>query len=225
VEKAYAIHSVCNHLKEELFRYCGENSKTVTIRTTINDHWRAIEKKPIRGNLISIGRLHWRKSYNDLLLACHSVKKMGYPIKLTIIGEGEQRPLLEYMIRDLGLSDVVYLAGKLDHAEIKKHLIQADALILSSIAEGFPNVAGEAAYSKTIIVATSDSNVSEVFEAKTHFLMSKTGNAWDLCQSIVELLNLSSYAKNNMAEEAFKAATSAFSGEEHSRRFEMFWGK
>lgn len=225
VEKSNGIHTVCDHLKNKLFEICGENSKTTTIRTVINEHWKEVKRNPVHGQLVSIGRLHWRKNYADLLLACSSLKKNGHTISLTIIGEGEQRTMLEFMIRDLGLKDVVKLVGRLDAAQIKNHLERADVFVLSSVAEGFPNVVGEAAFAKVPLIATADTFVTEVFEQNREVLVVPTATPLALAQGIEQLLALDSLQRKALTGNAFEKASTIFSSAVHADLFVRFWQK
>ncbi len=222
-KKAVGIHTVCEHLKDELFRYCGENKKTTTIRTVINEHWKTIERNPVKGHLVSIGRLHWRKNYADLILASHAVKKRGGELKLTIIGEGEQRTILEYMIRDLDLGEVVKLVGKQDAASIKACFSNADAFVLSSIAEGFPNVVGEAAFAKVPIIATEDSYITEVFDRDKEVSIATTGSSESLASKIEELLRMDDDTRNMRTRESLEKANVIFSSNRHANEFNLFW--
>ncbi|MCB0494158.1 MAG: glycosyltransferase family 4 protein [Cyclobacteriaceae bacterium] len=225
VHKASRIHTVCDHLQDELFEIAGKNNKTTTIRTAIASHWRNVERKPELGNMVSIGRLHWSKGYADLLLACDEMKKKEVSFKLTIIGEGEQRPLLEYMIRDLNLADVVELVGKQDVTSIKSYLSWADIFVLSSIAEGFPNVVAEAALAGIPIVASSGSFVSEVLSSESEFLIVPTGSPGEMANRLSELLDMDIGKKNAMANRAREQTLVELAPDRHATLFEKFWSK
>lgn len=217
------VHSVSDHLTNEFFKICGQNDKTTTIRTAIGEHWKNVLRNPIKGNLLAVGRLHWTKAYPDLLLACRLLKRDGFNIHLSIIGEGEQRSLLEYMIRDLDLSNEVKLVGKLDTSQIKNYLEKVDVFVLSSIAEGFPNVAGEAALAKVPIVATEDTFISEVFEPDNEVLMAKTGDPESISSKIQVLLEMDEEEKKKLTKEAQVRAITSFSSHQHGAEFNTFW--
>ncbi len=222
-KKAAGIHTVSDHLKAKLFRHVGEYKKTTTIRTVIHDHWKTVVRKPEKGNLVTIGRLHWPKSHSDLLIACHELKKWGIDVKLTIIGEGDQRQLLEYMIRDLGLSDRVQLVGKQNAAVIKGYLSGADAFVLSSIAEGFPNVVGEAAFAGVPMIATADSYVDEVLTQQHEYVRVSTGSPEALAKAILEIFEMDAIEKEAMASRAMQKSIEVFSSSQHASSFSQFW--
>jgi colanic acid/amylovoran biosynthesis glycosyltransferase len=222
-EKAAAIHSVSDQLKLDLFKYCGNNSKTTVIRTAIDNHWVVDYRNPVKGQIVTVGRLHWRKGFSDLLIACHLLKKLGIGFHLIIIGEGNERAILEYMIRDLDLSAEVTLKGSLDQSSIKEYFKSSDFFVLSSLAEGFPNVAAEAALARVPMVATKDSFVAEIFEDEKHCLLAETGVPEKLAFRMKQMMEMNLTDKLAMTEAAFSIAKSIFSRRNHNQEFMNFW--
>ena len=92
-------------------------------------------------NIISIGRLSPQKAYPRLLKVCNKLKSDFSNFKLTIIGEGLQRPVLENYIKDNNLEQFVELKGFIKNPY--PYLKQADLFVCSSIAEGFSTVVSE----------------------------------------------------------------------------------
>lgn len=92
-------------------------------------------------NIIAIGRLNPAKAYPRLLNVCNKLKNDFSNFKLTIIGEGLQRPMLEKYIKDNNLEQFVELKGFIKNPY--PYLKQADLFVCSSIAEGFSTVVSE----------------------------------------------------------------------------------
>jgi len=101
--------------------------------------------------LISVGHLIERKAHDLAVAAMPHLP--GY--SLVIVGEGPDRPLLEQRIAKLGLSDRVRLAGAIPHDRLQEYYAAADALVLASSREGWPNVLLEAMACGTPVVASS----------------------------------------------------------------------
>jgi glycosyltransferase involved in cell wall biosynthesis len=82
-----------------------------------------------------VGRMVWEKNLPALLRAFAAVVRRGIPIRLTIIGDGEDRPLLEGIVREEGLDRHVHLAGFQSdpHAGLRKCHLYAQP----SLREGF----------------------------------------------------------------------------------------
>ncbi len=105
--------------------------------------------------LVTVGRLDAQKGYDVLLKAMP-----GIPGHLLIVGEGNDRALLEGLIRDLRLSDKVTLLGW--RQDIPRLLQVADLCVISSRSEGFPLVMIEALHAGAPIVSTDVSGVREI---------------------------------------------------------------
>jgi glycosyltransferase involved in cell wall biosynthesis len=80
--------------------------------------------------IISIGRLTYQKNFNLLIESFYEIKKIYNEYKLIIIGEGEKREELEFLIKKFNLKDQVLLVGFKEN--IFPYLKIADCLISSS---------------------------------------------------------------------------------------------
>jgi uncharacterized membrane protein/glycosyltransferase involved in cell wall biosynthesis len=94
--------------------------------------------KPLR--LLFVGRLAPQKRVDRLLQA---IKEVKAPVKLRIVGDGEERSTLEKLADRLQLRQVTF-AGVLRGAELRKEYQQADVFVLPSEREGMPLVLFEA---------------------------------------------------------------------------------
>ncbi len=98
---------------------------------------------PHSPRLIAAGSLIPVKNHALLLRAFAALKTPN--AQLEIAGEGFLQPQLETLARELGISDRVIFAGKVDHGELTAHFHVADIHILTSHHEGFGLVNVEAA--------------------------------------------------------------------------------
>jgi teichuronic acid biosynthesis glycosyltransferase TuaC len=73
---------------------------------------------------------------------------------LLIAGEGPERPDLERLTAELKLSDRVRFLGAVPHSELHGIYASADALVLASSREGWPNVLLESMACGTPVVAS-----------------------------------------------------------------------
>jgi len=220
---ARGIHTVSEGLKATVSTLAHvEPEKISVIRTAISSNWSSMARRQVANNFISIGRLHWRKGYNDLILAAAKLHKLGHQFTLTIVGEGNARQELEYMIRDLKLEDIVFLPGRKDHKEIAELMATADLYISTSIAEGFPNVVAEAMFSGVPVLAADGSNVSELFADGVDYLAC-SNSPESVCSGIVKYISLDEEQKKAMIDSAKHKATTYFSYDQHRASFEKLW--
>ncbi|WP_018147503.1 glycosyltransferase [Henriciella marina] len=101
--------------------------------------------------LVAAGQLGPWKGFSDLIAAVHIVAQKQ-PVRLSIFGEGAQRPALQAQIDALGMGDSIRLEGHISNP--LKYFAHADAFVLSSLLEGMPNVLIEAMMAGCTPVAT-----------------------------------------------------------------------
>jgi glycosyltransferase involved in cell wall biosynthesis len=104
----------------------------------VDDPWINDSSIPV---VISAGTLSKRKGFADLILAMKIVTK-NTPARLVILGEGHLRAELDALIQNEGLTDSVRLLGFQDNP--LKYFSKSAVFVLSSYAEGLPNVLVEA---------------------------------------------------------------------------------
>lgn len=105
--------------------------------------------------VINIARFHKAKGHAYLVKAFYSlVQKVD--AQLILIGDGEERKIIETLVKSLGIKGKVYFLG-FQHNPFK-FLRHASVFVLSSTTEGFPNVLLEALACQLPVVATSCSD-------------------------------------------------------------------
>jgi glycosyltransferase involved in cell wall biosynthesis len=102
--------------------------------------------------IVSVGRLTDQKAF-DVLIRALSIARQDRPLRLMILGEGENRPALEALIAKLGLGADVRLMGFVQNPY--PFMARAAAFALPSRWEGLPTVLVEALYLGAPIVATN----------------------------------------------------------------------
>ncbi|MEO6057277.1 MAG: glycosyltransferase [Gemmatimonadales bacterium] len=101
--------------------------------------------------VLGAGRLTPQKDFPTLIRAFAEVRRRRDG-RLVILGEGEERPRLEALVIDLGLSEDVALPGFQDNA--MAYLAGSALFVLSSAWEGLPTVLIEALAAGTRVVST-----------------------------------------------------------------------
>jgi glycosyltransferase involved in cell wall biosynthesis len=104
-----------------------------------------------RKTLVSVGLLIERKGHDLIIGAMPELPDF----ELLIAGEGEERERLQALAAKLGVADRVRLLGSVPHRELQKLNVAADALVLASSREGWPNVLLEAMACGTPVVASN----------------------------------------------------------------------
>ena len=113
------------------------------------DHpWFAPGQPPV---ILGVGRLTRQKDFPTLIRAFAEVRQRR-SARLIILGEGEDRPVLEALVAELGLGEAVALPGFRDNA--MAYIAGAAMFVLSSAWEGLPTVLIEALAAGTRVVST-----------------------------------------------------------------------
>jgi len=140
---------------------------------------------PLR--IASVGRLVWQKAHRVLLGACARLHRRGIALRLTIVGEGEERPALETLRARLGLDDVVDLPGAAPEAEVARVLARSDLFVLSSVSEGFGIVLLEAMACGLPVIAPALHGLGEVVADGVEGRLFVPGSEEDLAAAIEAL--------------------------------------
>lgn len=116
--------------------------KSRIIFNPINESFYQVERRPVKGKIVTCGRLSPEKNHKILIGAFYEVQKEFHEVSLEIYGEGVLREELQLYIDSLGISDKVFLRGKTSN--VAEVLSQAELFVLSSDTEGLPNALQEA---------------------------------------------------------------------------------
>ena len=132
-----------------------------------------------------IGRLSSEKGQMVFLRAMEKTAQSVPGVKALIVGDGQDRPMLEAFCRQKGLSEHVVFVG---HQEKIADYYQAlDLLVLPSLSEGLPNAVLEAMSFGVPVLATAVGGVPEVVQ-NGNGVMVPPNDPGALAESMIELL-------------------------------------
>lgn len=114
-----------------------------------------------RLRLITVGRLVELKGFDRLIRIADSLRKNGMDFEILILGQGEERPKLERMIREASLEKNVILLGF--QSNPYAYMNESDLFVCSSRSEGFSTVVSEAIVLGLPVVSTDCAGVRELF--------------------------------------------------------------
>jgi glycosyltransferase involved in cell wall biosynthesis len=118
--------------------------------------------------LTYVGRVVPIKRLDVLLRGVAEARDRGAPVRLAIVGDGEIRPDLEQLTRELGLGDVVSFLGY--RSDLAPIAAAGNVAVLSSDNEGTPVSLIEAAAAGRPAVASDVGGVGEVIVPETGIL-------------------------------------------------------
>lgn len=112
--------------------------------------------------LVYVGRLSAEKGVPVLFKSLAALKSQGYDFELTLLGDGEDRPLLESLVKEHQLDQHIIFGGFVDQTTIANTLRDSDIFVLPSFAEGIPVALMEAMAIGVPVIATYVGGVTEL---------------------------------------------------------------
>jgi glycosyltransferase involved in cell wall biosynthesis len=134
----------------------------------------------------AVGGLRAVKTYDVLIRAAARLHDDHPNLRVLIAGEGAERPKLEALIRELGLTDVVLLLGA--RRDVPDLLAALDVAVCASESEGSPLSVMEYMEARLPIVATNVGGIPDLIEDGVHGLLVEAGNPVAMAGAIDELL-------------------------------------
>ena len=164
--QAAAIVTVSEALRRALIDLGVDGGKIVTLRNGVDlerfqprDRTAARDALGVTGPLVvSVGNLVGLKGHDLIIRALADVADAT----LLIAGDGGERSALSSLARASGVADRVRLVGRLPQETLADLYSAADALVLASSREGWPNVLLEAMACGTPVAATRVGGVPEI---------------------------------------------------------------
>jgi glycosyltransferase involved in cell wall biosynthesis len=118
--------------------------------------------------VVAVGRLVEKKGFAGLVRAVAARRAAGARLSVTIAGGGELEAGLRALVAELGLEDVVQLAGPRTQAEVCRLLRAADVFVAPCVvgadgnADGLPTVLLEAMAMGVPVIASDVTGIPEV---------------------------------------------------------------
>lgn len=140
----------------------------------------------LRPVLLSVGRMTEQKKYLRFLDVLARLRDEGFDFSWHVLGDGIQRQEIETKIKDLGLSDRVYLHGLTDNPY--KYMKNCDLFVLPSGWEGFPTVTVEAKLLGCPVLATDVAGIREqLIHGKTGWIVDNDEES--ICKGLKHLIS------------------------------------
>ena len=192
--RAASIITVCQALKDRLIRLGIDENKITVLRNGVD--LEMFQPGPDRISarcslqagekmLLSVGGLIPLKGHDLIIRALTSLP--GF--RLLIAGEGPAQRQLEKLAASLGLTERVTFLGRVGHHELARFYGAADALVLASSREGWPNVLLEAMACGTPVIATNVGGIPEVITRPEAGILATERTSESIAAAIKELFS------------------------------------
>jgi len=226
-DKVDKIHVISNDLQKKLYTngFKGE-VPVVKITPAIDISNFYFNRKDYLGNdvvnILSVGRLHWKKGFEYGFKALAILKSRGYKFRYTVIGAGEIERY-KFTVYQLGLNKEVCFKGVLKPAEISDELKKADLYLQPSIQEGFCNAVLEAQAAGCLCIVSDAEGLSEnVLHEKTGWVV-KRRSVEELVEKIEYVINLLENRKMEIINTSQKRVIEEFNIDKQIQEFIDFY--
>lgn len=152
-------------------------------------------------NFVTVGSLFHVKGYDILVEAFANIVNDNNNFRLTIVGDGNQRPLLQELINKYSLQSKVLLVGRKSRSEVADILANSDVYVSSSRNENFSVSVLEALSVGLPVVATICGGIKECINDSNGLLV-PTENIQLLGSAMLKISqNISNYNRESIAQD------------------------
>ncbi|HJY77003.1 MAG TPA: glycosyltransferase family 4 protein [Burkholderiales bacterium] len=189
--QAGAIVAVSQALKEKLAALGVERERIHVLRNGVDlELFHPQNRDALRAQLelraptlLSVGNLLAFKGHGVAIEALSLLRDY----ELVIAGDGPDRAAFEALARECGVSARVRFVGSLSQQDLRRYYCAADALVLASSREGWPNVLLEAMACGTPVIATAVGGVPEIVTSRNAGAVVQERSAPALARAVREL--------------------------------------
>jgi colanic acid/amylovoran biosynthesis glycosyltransferase len=234
LEKCTKIH--CNSQMLKLKILCHNNqihSKIYVIPPGLQAEFNLntmdielLNQKRLKNNLtkiVSVGRLHWIKGFEQVFEALGKLKKEGVNFEYCIIGQGPEEEKLVFLSHFYGIQRNVKFLGLKKTAEIRRQFESANLYVQTSWAEGFSNSTMEAQAIGLPAIVTPISGMKELILHEETGYIAESHCSRDILLGFKWYFSLSEDAKMILAKKANQKVKDNFSMEQLSQNWMSFF--
>jgi len=192
VIRAERVRCISHYCRSQLMRLLPHEmwSKLDIVRCGIDSA--KFSPRPDPGNgipeILCVGRLVPAKGQHILLSACGILKMRDIPFSLTFVGDGEDRPSLENLARQLEIEKEITFTGAVGQDEVLQYYSRADVFAIASFAEGVPVVLMEAMAMEIASLSTNITGIPELIDHLENGFLTLPSDVDGLADALQELL-------------------------------------
>jgi glycosyltransferase involved in cell wall biosynthesis/GT2 family glycosyltransferase len=168
IGRAAFVAAVSEYSRSQVFRWCEHHhwDKVHVLRCGVDKAFLSGGPQPVpqTSRLVCVGRLCEQKGQLRLVEALGRLAAAEVAFDMVLVGDGPMRASVEGQIGRLGLADRVRISGWASNDAVRKHLLDARALVLPSFAEGLPVVLMEALALGRPVVSSHVAGIPELVQ-------------------------------------------------------------
>jgi colanic acid/amylovoran biosynthesis glycosyltransferase len=204
IHRAAFVVAISSFGRSQLYRWCEHHHwpKIKVVHCGVDRDFleRAIAPIPKTANLVCVGRLCEQKGQLLLLQAARRLADEGFDFRITLVGDGEMRSVLETLIVQWHLESHIVITGVATTEQVQRHLRESRALVLPSFGEGLPVAIMEAFAMGRPVVSTYIAGIPELICPGKNGWLVPAGDIDALTQALKEVINASTEELEQMGK-------------------------
>lgn len=138
--------------------------------------------------LVCVARMRPVKNLPVLLQACATLRDQGVKFRCVVLGDGDDRPMLEALRNTLGLNTVVQFPGITSQENVRNWWRQASIGLLTSLSEGMPVSLMEALSCAVPVIAPAIGGIPEMIKHSVNGFVVPVNNPKAVASAITKIL-------------------------------------
>ncbi len=182
------VMALTEGLKKDYVKFLKGNNTKVIVMPNMLEEIPSNKSNLDMKRVIFVGRLDKIKRINELIDLANEVR--NYKWQFNIVGDGNEKEVLEEQIHDLKLEGIVNLLGSKSHNEVMKLMTDSSIFILTSISEGLPMVLLEAmSVGVPCIAYETASGIGDIITDGVDGYIIKNRNKNKMIEKLTHLMN------------------------------------
>jgi glycosyltransferase involved in cell wall biosynthesis len=148
ITRAAFVVAISSFTKSQLLRWCSYKqwSKIHVVHCGVDQLFLSQPHTPLtpHPSFVCVGRISEQKGHLILLEAISMLATQGEQFKVVLVGDGPLRSDTETLIHQLKLQGYIEITGWATNAEVQRHILNSQVMVVPSFAEGLPVVVMEA---------------------------------------------------------------------------------
>jgi glycosyltransferase involved in cell wall biosynthesis len=162
---ARVVTAASSYLADEAVRVAGLDPDRIVVRPMPTEVGAVAAGSGGGGGVVTVGRLTANKRLELVIDAVAILKARGTVVRLTIVGDGPERPALEQRARERGITDLTTFLGAVAPDQVAAAIGHADLFAFPALHEGFGLAAAEALMAGVPVVACRSGGVPDIVPA------------------------------------------------------------
>jgi colanic acid/amylovoran biosynthesis glycosyltransferase len=210
ISMAKFVVAISSFGRSQLFRWADfadwEKVKVVHCGLEADFYNVTAQAMPLKPRFVCVGRLCEQKGQMLLIEAAKRLRDDAVDFELVLAGDGEMRADVEALINQYALQNQVKITGWISSEAVRAHILNAQALVLPSFAEGLPVVIMEAMSLRRPVISTYIAGIPELVKQGENGWLCVAGDIDDLTRTMREALNTPLASLEAMGEAAYRRA-------------------